>query len=343
MNIPQQHNDDTADLNEAAAWFAKLRDHGSAATTWVEFTAWLEADSAHHIVFHQIEELYANLDQVQPLLPALAEPDVDVKKTGFALWRAAHPVSIRAGAVGMALASVFFLVVVGLDLSQTANVSTQYVTRTGETRTVTLADGSLIEMNGDSNLNVTLGGTERRVNIDHGEAIFRPAKDTSRPFQVIVAAFEIRDVGTVFNVLHYDRRTVVSVAEGMVAVSAVAPNLGGLRQARIDLKAGDQFVAMQGGEGDVVRHINPALAGAWREGYLTYQDEPLSVVIGDLNRYFPNRIRIEDDATGLRRFSGVLKIDSEDAVINRLVQILHLATHRSGDGSTTLRLSRPEN
>ncbi len=340
MNVPQKHRDDIADLNEAAAWFAKLRDHGSAETTWVEFTAWLEADRAHPIVFHRIEELYAGLDQARPLLSSLAERSVSADKTGFAAWRASHPVTVRASAAAMGLAAVFFFVL-GLNLPHTPSVSTRYATPIGETRIVSLPDGSVIEMNRDSKLNVTFEPTERRVTVDHGEAIFRPAKDSSRPFHVVVAALEIRDIGTVFNVLHYGRRTVISVADGMVAVSAVAPNRGPA-QPTINLKAGDQFVAVAGETG-LARHIDPALAVAWREGFLTYQDEPLSVVVEDLNRYFPNPVHIEDAATGLRRFSGVLKMDNEDAVINRLEQVLHLEVHRSSDGSITLRLLRSEN
>ncbi len=80
------------------------------------------------------------------------------------------------------------------------------------------------------------------------------------------------------------------------------------------------------------------MATAWREGYLTYKEAPLSLVVSDLNRYFPNRIVLQDSDTGLRRFSGALKIDSEDAVVSRLAELLPLTVDRAGDGVITLRL-----
>jgi transmembrane sensor len=77
---------------------------------------------------------------------------------------------------------------------------------------------------------------------------------------------------------------------------------------------------------------------AWREGYLTYKEAPLSLVVSDLNRYFPNRIVLQDSDTGLRRFSGAIKVDNADAVVTRLSQLLPLVVDRSGDGLLTLRL-----
>ena len=47
----------------------------------------------------------------------------------------------------------------------------------------------------------------------------------------------------------------------------------------------DQLAA-EDGAGDAVNHVDPAQATSWRQGYLTYKEAPLSVVISDLNRYF---------------------------------------------------------
>jgi transmembrane sensor len=155
------------------------------------------------------------------------------------------------------------------------------------------------------------------------------AKDNARPFLVTVGGRDVRDVGTVFNILRDRTRTVVTVESGKVSVS---PGDAGARDKPVLLSAGDQLAA-EDGAGDAVNHVDPAQATSWRQGYLTYKEAPLSVVISDLNRYFPGRIFLADKDAGGRRFSGVLKIDDEDAVLNRLAQLLPLVVDREGDGA----------
>jgi transmembrane sensor len=77
---------------------------------------------------------------------------------------------------------------------------------------------------------------------------------------------------------------------------------------------------------------------AWQQGYLTYRNTPLSIVVGDLNRYFPKKIVLMDQDAGRREFSGALKVDDEDAVVSRLAELMPLVVEHGNDGVITLRL-----
>jgi transmembrane sensor len=62
---------------------------------------------------------------------------------------------------------------------------------------------------------------------------------------------------------------------------------------------------------------------------LVYSDAPLDAVVEDLNQYFAVPIRVKDHKAGQLRFSGVLVLDSEGAVVDRLQAFMPVAAVRS--------------
>jgi transmembrane sensor len=328
---------DAARLNDAAAWHTRLHQEASAETTWIEFAAWLEADGNNRAAFDLVEDLYFALEEAEPRLT----PAIDVARNASIVrsgaWRAARRFPVRTGALGLGLMAASLLVMVAIRSADGPTHVDHYATGIGEKRTVTLVDGSIIEMNTGSAITVAFGRQERQVALEHGEAVFRVGKDSSRPFLVRVGDRDVRDVGTIFNILSDAGRIVVTVATGQVAVSPHDGAGSATGTVPVSLVAGDQLM-IQPGHADAVRKSDPAMAMAWREGYLTYKEAPLSLVVSDLNRYFPNRIVLQDSDTGLRRFSGAIKVDNADAVVTRLSQLLPLVVDRSGDGVITLRL-----
>lgn len=322
-------------LNVAAVWHARLHENAADETTWTEFTAWLEEADTNRLAFDLVEDLYADLDEAGTPIPLQTEAHAGI--TRFASWRAVRTHSVRASAAAVALLAATLLVAIGVDrLRVTPHLS--YATGIGETKTVSLSDGSVVEMNTASTIAVTLSRSERRVDLNHGEAIFRVAKDPTRPFLVTVGDRDIRDIGTVFDVLRHAGRIVVMVAEGKVAISPHEAQIKQQQDTAVQLSPGDQFIVQEGSTQPVVSQIDPEAALSWRQGYLTYKDAPLSLVVSDLNRYFPHHIAVKDKNTGLRRFSGVLRVDNENAVLNRLTELLPLTIEPADDGSVILRL-----
>jgi transmembrane sensor len=334
MGSPLNFDDDTR-LNAASVWYSRLNGDSQAESVWEDFAAWLAADDANRAAFDHVEALYAELDDLAPELAAIDRAQMPDVSNVIALHaRQARRPSIRIwlGAAGAVAASLALLAIV--RVAQVGDDTTRYATKMGESRSVSLTDGTTIQMNTASTLTVAFNGRERRVTLEQGEALFRIGPDNSRPFLVSVGGREVRDIGTVFNILRDHGRTVVTVESGKVMISspgAVTPE--------VQLAAGEQLAA-QDGDGQVLNHVDAAQATSWRDGYLTYKEAPLSVVVADLNRYFPGRIVLADKNTSVHRFSGVLKVDDEDAVLNRLTQLLPLVVDRRADGEVGLRLKR---
>ena len=327
---------DAGRLDDAAGWHVRLRRDAAEESTWIEFAAWLESDTENRAAFDLIEDLYFALEEAEPHLT----PAIDVARTAsvvsFTSHRPVRRFPVRAGLFGMGLIAASLLVVVGIRSRDVGVRVDHYATAIGEKRSIALADGSLIDLNTGSAITVSFTDRERKIVLENGEGVFRVGKDTARPFHVVVGDRDIRDIGTIFNVLSDTGRIVVTVAAGKVSVAG--HNAADLAHtAPVNLAAGDQLMVRMG-QADSVRHIDPAIAMAWREGYLTYKEAPLSSVVSDLNRYFRKRIVLRDIDTEQRRFSGAIKVDDEEAVVSRLAELLPLMVDRSGDGVITLRL-----
>lgn len=139
-----------------------------------------------------------------------------------------RPFSVRhriAAAAGMAAAFlVGAFLVWSLAMKPLAEKSSQmlsFVTEPGQRASVTLPDGTSVELNSATVLQypAVFSGKERRVRID-GEAMFDVTSDSRRPFFVETFAYDVKVLGTKFNVEADEDRGVFSTAliEGRVAV-----------------------------------------------------------------------------------------------------------------------------
>ena len=187
-------------------------------------------------------------------------------------------------------------------------------TAAGEVRDIALADGTHIKLNGAPAMSVRLGREARRVQMADAEATFDVAHDPQRPFLIEVGDRQVRVVGTEFNIGHHDGQTALTVRRGVVEVRPVdQPTATPTR-----LVVGQQLRHRDGQTESTVSATDPDNAFAWTQGQLIYRDAPLSEVAADLSRRLPRPVRTADAATGAMRFTGVLVIDNEDAVLRRL-------------------------
>ena len=99
-----------------------------------------------------------------------------------------------------------------------------YTTDIGERRSLTLADGSTVDLNARSRIRIEFSGTERRVELLDGQALFQVSKDKTRPFIVRSGDATVRAVGTQFDVYRKAGGTTVTVLEGRVAVYSATPS-----------------------------------------------------------------------------------------------------------------------
>lgn len=110
----------------------------------------------------------------------------------------------RRRTLGAGLASALLLAcgVAGWQRAQvTPDIAFEHFeTRRGQQMTVSLSDGSRLQLDGATALDVSLGDGKRIVELRQGQAYFDVAHDAARPFEVRTGASSARVLGTAFTV-----------------------------------------------------------------------------------------------------------------------------------------------
>lgn len=305
----------------AAEWVVRLQAADLSEADALTFDAWLSADPANGAAY----------DAALSVARAY-EANAEAVREGLA--RAPRPVASRRWAwpAAGALAAAIAAAAVVLPSLQPAPKTVTYATAVGEHRRVVLADGSKIDLNGETRLSVVLRRHERDVALDEGQAVFDVAADKARPFLIAAGDRTVRVVGTEFDVRRRAGELAVTVTRGVVEV---APSAAGAGRA-FRLHPGQRLEHREGAPLAMVTAAAPDQALGWRAGKLVYRGQPLSQVIADLNAQFPRPIRVADPALAATPISGVLILDSEDAVVRRLA-LLVSAKPVVSDASVTLQ------
>ncbi|HEX3849127.1 MAG TPA: FecR domain-containing protein [Steroidobacteraceae bacterium] len=212
-----------------------------------------------------------------------------------------------------------------------------YAAAIGEQRSLTLADGSTVELNSRSKMIVRYSKRERRVELVQGQALFRVAKDAARPFIVKTGDTLVRAVGTEFDINQKRAGTVVTVVEGRVAiltehVLAVDPGAGAAAPSdsnlafpivapgqvgNIMVAAGEQLMVTPKVI-QIAEHPNVANATAWTQRRLVFESASLADVADEFNRYNDRQLIVADPRLETFHVSGVFSSTDPASLIRFL-------------------------
>ncbi len=292
---------------EALQWVIRTRD--PAFTDWEGFTLWLERDPGHAAAYDAMMQADEELPAMLPPRPLLeAANDAGVPRRSMMRW-------IGGGAVAAALVAAL-----SLGLTNRADIYS-ISTRPGETRSIALADGTRIELNGGTSLRLDRNNA-RFAALDRGEASFTVRHDAADPFRVTVGDAVFEDAGTVFNIVHSGTATRIGVSEGEVIYNPEAE--------AIALPAGRALA--DDPQGLRVMDIAPAAVGSWRGGRLIYANAPVAQIGEDIARSIGVPVSMTPGAA-VQRFTGTIQIDKDPVrFFAGTAPLLGLAAVRQGDG-----------
>ncbi len=293
---------------EAARLYLRAR-ASDAAEDWDQAYAWVAQDPAHGFAFAKAEAGWELTGRLQELPVGGDDQPAPVPSVDSGVEDAAVPLIGRRGLlVGLAAAAASIGVAATVTLRLLGAVD-RYRTALGETRTVKLADGSLVHLNTNSSVEVALRDDIRSIKLLKGEARFDVAHDARRPFIVNADGTLVRAVGTMFNVRLRPDVTELTVIEGMVAVRN-----GGSAVRRI---GSGRSAAVRSGS-IAVTHLEPAKMKqriAWQEGMVEFDGDTLAQAVEEFNRYRSNPMVIGDPAIASLRIGGAFRLDrSQDFV-----------------------------
>ena len=312
-----------AEITERAhAWRARMHDPDATAADRAALGAWLAEDPRHRRAYQRALEVWRRLGRLRP-------EDIDPD-----LWPPARPARARFRAVGWraAAAALLLLVATAALLLPYAPRSgppelagDTYRTGRGETRNLSLADGTRVTLGALTTLEVSLFAAGRRARLAGGAAWFAVAPDAARPFTVEAGALSATVLGTEFAVRANGGVARVAVAEGRVEVAHPFLILGlplPFKTRRL-LTAGQKIAAAPGRGLGPVSAVSPADVGAWRGQRLIYDKATLAELVADANRHHPRRIMLADDARALAQKTLTGAFDARQ--IDRMLRLLTLS------------------
>lgn len=294
---------------QAIAWTIRVRD--AAFDDWDTLTTWLEADVAHELAFERM----TMLDELLPaLLPAESSGQwhyIDVRSA----WRRSFG---RLGSIAAAMVAV-----IGLSFLSLPYFPYSVETGAGERKMVMLADGSRIELNGDTR--ITLRKAYPREAVVHsGEALFTIVHNDVDPFTVEVGGATVRDAGTVFNIIRDGGITEVGVSEGLVIYNPA--------KERVSLKPGFALRAIDGRQGAETFTVPVSAVGSWKHNQLSYNAAAMNRIAADLSRSLGQKVTASAGARSLR-FTGTINLQKDaGAFFEDAGPVLGVVVKRTDDG-----------
>ena len=206
-----------------------------------------------------------------------------VKKTGW-FRRIIYPAIAVAATIVLAFAVYHFITFSHEEKVLLTSVTTSY----GEKKNITLSDGSTIILNSCSQLKYpeTFYGKQRKVYLT-GEAFFDISPNKKKPFCIDTKGFNVKVLGTEFNIKSYadDELTSVEVKSGKVQVN--------LPDANLRIKS-DEQILINKQSGDFSKKKYENAVAAWRKGTLTFNATPIRDVAHMLERMYNCRIVFQE-------------------------------------------------
>jgi transmembrane sensor len=220
----------------------------------------------------------------------------------------------------VAAATLLLVIGVGAYLEFAPN-GELYATPIGGLASVSMADGSQVLLNTDSQIRIALTDTERRVELGHGEAFFEVSKDAARPFVVRAGNKRVIAVGTKFSVRREGNNIEVVVTEGKVRVEDRAAAHGSRADGSADVFLTPGSIARADDAGVLVQRKTLPEAEeqlSWRTGVLMFRDQSLGEAAAEFNRYNVRQIVIRDPTVAALKIEGNFRATNVEAFVRLL-------------------------
>ena len=300
----------------AVEWFVDLQeDPGLESNTRKSLKHWLNQDPIHERAWRHIETVNGRFGVLDSMVgKSVAHASVT------------HSRMISRREMIKALSVVLF----AGGTAWTAKEQTpwqQWVaderTSIGERRTITLTDGSTIDMNTDSALNVFNDSNQQEVRLVRGEILVSMNKKgqakTPSPLVVKTSQGNLFTSNARFSIRDYDETCSLSVFDGEVEIKSYLAN-----QSLQTIKTGEQ-VHFSKDRVHKIKSVSPSSI-AWSNGMIVASSMRLEDFLAELGRHRHGRLRCAEDIAELR-VSGTYPLASTDRVLTALETSLSVKVH----------------
>lgn len=350
---------------EACAWIAQIESGSMKADDLAAFKEWITSSPAHKAEIKRLAVLSGELNILTDMATPLKEAAAQHKKLAGFKPKPRWPKFSYITGVIVLLGAIMINQFINTDMPATSQ-PLLYSTEVGAHREITLSDGTVVDLNTNSEIEVDYNSQRRKVRLLKGEAFFQVTHNKSIPFVVYAEKKSVRAVGTAFVVSLLPKSFEVIVTEGKVELSntvedeasvsdklksktapnSLSPRTAPTRQIKpILLKAGQTLVYDKSASDDLQAELVEVVSQreirrklSWQDGILDFSETPLIEVIEDMSRYTSMKIEISDPELRNLKFGGLFRTDELDALFNALEMTFEIKIEKIDDNH--VRLSR---
>ena len=172
---------------------------------------------------------------------------------------------------------------------------------------------------------------ERHVYLT-GEAVFTVAKDQGRPFIVHSGDFDVKVLGTEFNLKAYKENQFFETAlvKGCVVIEDAD------KKELVEMKPNERVVYANGSL--QIHSMDDWDDFRWREGLFCFTNETISSLIQKLELYYDVKIRIESTDLTNCTYSGKFRIKDGIEHVLKVLQLNHRFDYTFDEGKNEITI-----
>ena len=223
---------------------------------------------------------------------------------------------------------------IDIKSNKTPSATNQIIIPYGKRSEIMLADGTHIWLNSGSQLSYpTKFKTDSREVFLSGEAFFEVKANPNKPFYVITRDIRIKVLGTSFNVCSYieDNTTQTVLFKGKVSAGKDR-----LFAKTIDMMPGERLIYDKSSKNLIKDRVDVKLYSSWVNGFLNFDNTPITEVYKKLERYYNKNIKAEDDL-GKISFSGKLDLKNKIEDVLENISFASSVKVRKSNGSFIIK------
>ncbi|VGO10740.1 Fe2+-dicitrate sensor, membrane component [plant metagenome] len=287
-------------VSEAARWLVRLQGAPDG-DVQAACERWRQADPRHELAWQRLAALSHDVGQATRVDPRTR--DVAAETVLGATQRQARRRTLKWVVGGVAAGGAAW----SLAEAQLAP-GTVYRTAAGESRDLTLEDGTRVRLNTQTRLRVTYDTQVRSLVLVEGEILVDTAAD-ARPLHVRAGEVTLTPIGTRFVVRHLPgEEGLLAVLEGTVRIEA-GPDIPARQQSRF------------GGPRPSGAEPLHGASAAWLSGMLVAERMPLPRFLRELNRYRPGWVTCASSLDGLQ-VTGAFRVADTDHTLALVARAL---------------------
>ena len=293
-------------VKQAISWALRLRNNRANVRLRAQCEHWREAHHEHEMAWQRVQALQQELSSQ---LAAIPGAHVALENSAQGLGRR-QALKLLSGVLLTGTA-----VWASRDLTGWQRWTSDLATATGERSSIQLPDGTRLQLNTDTALDLSFNPQQRLVTLVRGEILVTCGAASSVPLLVKTRHGLLEGIDGRFAVRQASDCTQLSVLSGNVAIHS--PH-----------QANGLSTQVHAGENYLVRQTEAAPApsldmdmGAWADGLIVTRDMRLADFLAEVGRYRHGYLGCSADIAGLR-LSGVFRLEDTDKLLAILPQTL---------------------